>query len=133
MTAFSDYLEVALLNLTLRNTAFTAVAQPYVSLHTADPVEIGSSEVVPGGNAYVRKAVTFGAPVTSVDTLGKVCLNTNLLQWLNMPGVTVTYGGVWDALSGGNFLYGGILVNSVLVTAGGTYQMEVGDFSVTLK
>ena len=35
MAEMSDYLEVALLNATLNGVAFTAVNDPYVSLHTA--------------------------------------------------------------------------------------------------
>ena len=49
MAEMSDYLEVALLNATLNGTAFTAVNDPYVSLHTADPTDAGTGTEVSGG------------------------------------------------------------------------------------
>ena len=61
MAEMSDYLERSLLNATLNNTAFTTVATPYVSLHTADPTDAGTGTEVSGGS-YARTAASFAAP-----------------------------------------------------------------------
>ena len=131
MTSTSDYLAEALLNETLRGVAFAAITTPYISLHSANPGKTGANELVPGANAYVRKAATFGAPVSTA--LGKIVSNTGLLEWLNMPAATVAYAGVWDALSLGNFLYVGTLNVSEIVTAGAAYYIAIGALTVELR
>ena len=45
MAEMSNYLENALINVTLRNTTYTAVATPYIALFTSDPTEIGRAHV----------------------------------------------------------------------------------------
>ena len=73
MAGFSDYLEQALLNATLRATAYTAPAKVYIALHTADPTDDGSAgEVV--GNGYTRKEIAFSAPTS--DGTGYKCVNS---------------------------------------------------------
>lgn len=132
MTALSDYLEPALLNLTLRGVAFTAVAAPYVSLHSASPADTGAAELVPGANAYVRKAATFAAPVATGDG-GWACSLSAQLQWTNMPAATVSHVGIWDALTAGNLLYAGALINAETVPAAATYTINAGDITVELR
>jgi hypothetical protein len=58
MAEMSDYLEVALLNATLNGVAFTAVNNPYVSLHTADPTDAGTGTEVSGGS-YARTTASL--------------------------------------------------------------------------
>ena len=68
MANMSDYLEVALLNETLNGVAFTAVDNPYISLHTADPTDAGTGAEVSGGS-YARVASSFAtASVTKTST-----------------------------------------------------------------
>jgi hypothetical protein len=121
--SISDYLENELLDSVFNNGSF-AVAQPYVSLHTADPGEDGSNECT--GGSYARQSGSFttaasGAVETDAD-----------IEFTGMPACTVTHVGVWDAVSAGNFLWGGALSASKTVNAGDTFKINSGDLDITL-
>jgi len=49
-----------------------------------------------------------------------------------MPAGTVTFFGVFDAETSGNFLWGGSLTSTRVVNAGDTFQFGVGDVDVVL-
>jgi hypothetical protein len=98
--SIADYAENRILDALFNNTAL-AVAQPYVSLHTADPGETGANEVV--GGSYARQAASFGAA-----SAGQVQNDANI-DFSGMPPVTVVGFAIWDALSGGNCLWTGWL------------------------
>lgn len=121
------YLKPAILNLTLRGTAFTAVGTPYVSLHTAAPGDTGADEVTAGDNTYARQAATFAAPS------GDACTNSAALEWLDLPGVTLVGVGIWDAASGGNCMYAGLLALERTISAGGSFRIEIGELSVSVS
>ena len=120
--ATSTYLRNAILNKVLRNTDFT-VSTAYVSLHTADPGLTGASEVA--GGSYARQAVAFDAAASGATQ------NTAIEDFTNMPAVTVTHGGVWDAVSGGNFLYGDALSASKTVNSGDTFRFPTADIDAS--
>lgn len=104
MAGFSDYLEQALLNATLRATAYTSPAKIYVALHTADPTDDGSvGEVV--GNGYARQEIAFSAP-TSDGTAYK-CVNSADVTFPDPTGNwgTITHLSLWDADTAGQCLY----------------------------
>jgi hypothetical protein len=126
MTAFSDFLENALLNHILRGeVGATAFAQPagiWMSLHSQDPVEIGSFEIA--GGSYARKQALFAAPNAGV------ALTTNAQEFLNLPATNVTHVGLWGAVTGGNFLYGGALTPPKNVAAGDNITFNPGGFGV---
>ena len=67
MANFSNYLEDALINATLRNTSYVSPTTVYVGLFTTDPTDAGTGTEVAGGS-YARTAVTFGAPSNGVAT-----------------------------------------------------------------
>lgn len=81
------------------NGATLSVATAYASLHAADPGLTGASEIAAGANAYARQAVSMGP--ASAGALA----SDAVLTWANTPDVTITHVGVWDAATGGNFLY----------------------------
>ena len=122
--SISDYFENKILDHMLRGTAFTPPATVYVSLHTADPGETGANEVTGGG--YARQSVTFNAPS------GGSMSNSALLRWNNMPAVTVTHVGLWDAANGGNPLWFGALSSSVTLTAGSAFEIPAGSLTVSI-
>lgn len=132
MAAISNYLENALLNHTLRgHTAGTSLSQPstvYVALFTADPTDANttSNEVAAGSNSYERQTVTFAAP-----SGGSVASDAQV-DFIDMPGVTVTHVGLYDALTSGNLLYHGALTQSKVVNAGDTFTINAGDLTCTL-
>ena len=107
MGQLSNYLEDALLDHILSTTAFTMPTALYVSLHDDPPGETGANEVV--GGSYARQGDT------AMDAAsGGASANTNVIEFSGMPTVGpspagVKFVGLWDAVSGGNFLWGGPL------------------------
>ena len=129
MAEMSDYLEVKLLNLTLNGTAFTAVNNPYVSLHTADPTDAGTGTEVSGGS-YARTASSFA---TASGTSGLVATDADI----TFPTATGTWGvvgwiGLWDASTGGNMLYHTALDATKTVDAGDIFKITTGNLTVEL-
>ena len=127
MAEMSDYLEVKLLNLTLNGTAFTAVNDPYVSLHTADPTDAGTGAEVTGGS-YARTAASF-----STATVGVVATDADV----TFPTATATWGvvgwiGLWDAASSGNMLYHTALDATKTIDSGDIFKITTGNLTVEL-
>ena len=129
MAEMSDYLEVKLLNLTLNGTAFTAVNNPYVSLHTANPTDAGTGTEVSGGS-YARTASSFA---TASGTSGLVASDADI----TFPTATGTWGavgwiGLWDAASSGNMLYNTALDASKTIDSGDIFKITTGNLTVEL-
>ena len=127
MANFSNYLENALINATLRNTSYTSPTTVYVALYTSDPTDADSGTEVSGGS-YARTAVTFGAPSNGVATNNAdVTFPTSTGSW-----GTVTHVGVRDATTAGNLLYHASLTTSKTVGTGDIFKISSGNLSVTL-
>ena len=127
MSEMSDYLENALINVTLRATAYTAPTTVYVALFTTDPTDAGTGTEVSGG-AYARTAVTFAAPSNGVSlNSADVTFPTCTLAW----GI-VTHIGIYDALTSGNLLYHTPLDASKTVDTADIFKISSGSLSVTL-
>lgn len=97
--------------------AITAVknAATYISLHTGDPLTTGAVEVSGGG--YARKQATWGTV-----TNGSVTATAAVV--LTVPaGITIKYWGLWDAVTAGNFYYGGQLTADESFGSAGTYSL----------
>ena len=129
MAEMSDYLEVALLNATLNGVAFTAVNNPYVSLHTTDPTDAGTGTEVSGGS-YARTTASFA---TASGTSGLVATDADV----TFPTATATWGtvgwiGLWDAASGGNMLYHTALDASKTIDSGDIFKITTGNLTVEL-
>ena len=129
MAEMSDYLEVALLNATLNGVAFTAVNDPYVSLHTADPTDAGTGTEVSGGS-YARTAASFA---TASGTSGLVATDADV----TFPTATGTWGvvgwiGLWDASTGGNMLYHTALDATKTIDSGDIFKITTGNLTVEL-
>lgn len=102
------------------NTSY-AVTTPYISLHTGDPGTTGASEV--SGGSYAREDASAAFPAAAS---GAISSNADV-EFVDMPTATVTHVGVWEAVSGGNFIAGGALSSSVAVTSGETFKFTSGD------
>ena len=127
MSEMSNYLENALINVTLRATTYTAPATVYVSLWTSDPTDAGSGTEVSGGS-YARTAVTMGAPSNGVSlNSADVTFPTATASW----GV-VGWIGINDALTTGNLLYHTPLDTSKTIDSGDIFKISTGNLSVTL-
>lgn len=124
--SMSNYLENAIGNHVLRNTALTSPTTVYLAVHTADPTETGATDEVSGNN-YARKAITFGAPSNGVFTSNAdVVFDQASGSW-----GTITHCTIWDAVSGGNCLYVGTLTASRSVPTGSILTFASGDVTVT--
>jgi hypothetical protein len=127
MSEMSNYLENALINVTLRGVAFTAPAAVYVALFTSDPTDAGSGTQVTGGS-YARTAVTFAAPSNGVSLSNADC---------TFPQATAAWGtvgwiGIFDASTAGNMLYHTPLDASKTIDTGDIFKIASGSLSVTL-
>jgi hypothetical protein len=127
MAEFSNYLENALINATLRNTSYTSPATVYVGLYTSDPTDANTGTEVSGGS-YSRKSVTFGAPSNGASTnSAAVEFNQATASW----GV-IGWIGILDAATSGNLLYHTALDVSKTIDNGDIFKILTGNLSVTL-
>ena len=125
----SDYLERSLLNATLNNTAFTTVATPYISLHTADPTDDGTGTEVSGGS-YARTSASFA---TASGTSGSVATDADVtFPTATASWGTVTHIGIWNDPSSGNLLYHTALDSSKTIDSGDIFKITSGNLTVTL-
>jgi hypothetical protein len=127
MSEMSNYLENALINVTLRNTAYTTPTTVYLALYTSDPTDADTGTEVSGGS-YARTAVTFAAPSNGASLSNADC---------TFPQCTVAWGtvgwiGILDATSSGNLLYHTALDTSKTISSGDIFKIAIGGLSVTL-
>ena len=127
MAEMSNYLENALINATLRNTAYTSPTTVYVGLYTSDPTDANTGTEVSGGS-YARTAVTFGAPSNGAS------LNNAAVEFPQATASwgTVAYIGILDAATSGNLLYHTILDTAKTIDTGDIFKIATGSLSVTL-
>ena len=127
MAEFSNYLENALINATLRATTYTSPATVYVSLWTTDPTDAGSGTEVSGGS-YARTSVTFASPSNGVTTnSADVTFPQATASW-----GTVGWIGINDASTSGNLLFHTALDTSKTIDSGDIFKIASGSLSVTL-
>lgn len=125
MTALTDALETSLLNAILRGTNYTSSPTLWLALFTTPTTDLGGGNEV-SGSGYARQQISFGAPVNGI------CLNTNMLSYTNMPGVTITHTAIMTAQTGGTMLLHGALQNQRALTAADTVTFVPGALAVTL-
>ncbi|MCO1599817.1 C40 family peptidase [Desulfosporosinus nitroreducens] len=128
MSQLSDYLENALINAVLRNTAYSSPVTVYAALFTSDPTDAGTGTEVTGG-AYVRMPVAFTDPTdgqtsNSADVLFPIAT----ANW-----GTITHVGLYDALSGGNLLFHAPLEFSKVINISSQFKVPQNYLIVRLK
>lgn len=125
--AASNYLENALIDHVLRNTALTSPTTVYLALFTTDPTDAGSgTEVSTGG--YARIAIAFDAPANGVTQ------NTSL-ESFTASGAgygTVSHWAIYDAATVGNLLYHGAMTTPRTINDTDTLEFAAGSISITL-
>lgn len=129
MTALSNYLENALVNHILRNTAYTSPGTSiYVALFTTDPTDADTGTEVSGGS-YAREQVTaWDAPSDGATAnTNDIVFTTATASW-----GTITHVGIYDAATVGNLLFHGALTASRDVGNGVTFTIAAGDLDITL-
>lgn len=120
----SDYLRNVVINFSLRGVSPTAPANHYLALFNVAPTSAGGGTEV-SGPGYVRKLVTFAAPVTP----GAVSNTAQISQAPTGDWNSVEAVGVFDALTGGNMLYFGAITPRT-VLSGDNFAFPVGYFAV---
>lgn len=127
MSAFSNYLEDALINAVLRNSAYSSPATVYVALFTTAPGEDASGTEL-SGNGYTRQSAAFTAPTSgATSNNADVSFTASGGNW-----GTVTHFALFDAASNGNMLFHGALGQSRDVLDGETLTIATGDLDITL-
>ncbi len=124
--SISNYLEDALLNLSLMNTTFPAITAIYGSLHTADPGETGSAAPLA---SCPRVAIVFNAAASAT------CVNATGVTWTCNATGTITYLGLWDgsATATANHLWSGALATAKTVAnVGDTVTLASAALAVSL-
>lgn len=108
----------------LNNNAFTAIATPFVKVHTGDP---GSAGTANASAETTRKALTWSAA-----SAGSKAITATLPSWLWAAGSeTITHISVWDASTSGNFLFSVQLTVSKAVVNGDTLTLATLTISFT--
>jgi hypothetical protein len=127
MAEMSNYLENALINVTLRATAYTAPTTVYLALYTTDPTDADTGTEC-SGTSYARQAVTFGAPSNGAST------NSAAVEFPQAGSAwgTITHIGIRDALTVGNLLYHTPLDASKTIATGDVFRIATSSLSVTL-
>ena len=87
-------------------------AATYISFHTSNPGSTGTAEVA--GGSYARVQTTWGAASVSSKAGSQIISNIP-------ASTTITFWGLWTAVSGGAFHYGGALLASESFGGAGTY------------
>jgi hypothetical protein len=123
----STYLQDKVVNLSLRNTAYTAPTTVYVGLFTTSLTAGGSGTEVSGGS-YARVSATFtasssGATASNAD----ITFPTATASW-----GTVTTIGIYDALTTGNLLYFTPLDVNKTIDSGDIFKITSGNLTVSL-
>jgi len=127
MGTMARFLGKKILDKVLRGVDFS-VSTVYVSLHTADPGVTGANEI--SGGSYARQQVNHAGWNAAADaTEGSECTSVSSLTYTNLNACTITHVGLWDALSGGNFLMGGATIQDSVVGGGGNFILTAGFLS----
>lgn len=129
--AFSTFMANKIIDMMVNGGAAPLYANIYASLHTGDPGNDGSNEAT--YTSYARVAVASGtggfdvAATKTTDNAAAITFpqNTGVLQ-------AVTHCGLFDALSGGNFIIGGSLGSSTDIGANGIPEFPAGALDITL-
>lgn len=127
-TNFSDYLEQAVLGVTLCGSVYTAPTTVYMALFTACSSDGSDVTEVPTATGYGRQVVAFGSiSGGTVPNSGNVTFSEATTAW-----GTITHMGLYDAVTSGNQLYWGILDASRTVDTGDTFQIPDGLLDVSI-
>ena len=132
MSAMSTYLENALVNHVLRNTAYTTPGTTvYVGLikyYDAAVVEAGTLTEEASGGSYARVQVTAwdAASNGATQNTGAITFPTATGDWGGISGVIIS-----DHASAGNVLLHGSLTSARDVKDGDVFKFNAGDLDVT--
>ena len=130
--ALSEYVRKSVIESLYNGVAFPSLPTAwYVSLHTAEPTLTGGNEHT-ATNGYARKVFT---PLADDGTPDYIVVNDGNIEFAPATGsdwTQVTYFGVFDAVTAGNFLGYGILTTARTVLVDGVFRFLDGDLSIQM-
>ena len=102
----------------------------YVSLHTADPLDAGGSEVT--GGAYARQG-----PITFANAGNNPTVSSNS-SIITFPAATANWGtvthfGIWSAVTAGTFRGSGAVTTPKAVNNGDTARFAANALTITAQ
>lgn len=106
----------------LRNTAYSAVATPFVKLHIGDPGAAGANNAAA---ATTRNAITWNAASGGSMTL------LALSAFTGTTSETISHVSIWDASTAGNFIESWALTASVPIINGSSLTFSSFTLSFT--
>lgn len=129
--AFSNYLEDQITNW-INGQAFASAITggTFVQLYSQDPGEGGSAT----GALFTRVNVAAGgwtrvtSGTASVSNTGAITITPSAAS-----GATATYVAVFDALTGGNMLFYGLLASSKVIATGDEVKFNAGALVLTVN
>lgn len=127
---FTDYLEDKVLKHVFTNTAYTSPTTIYVGLFTAAPSDTGGGTEV-SGNAYARVSASLSVSGTNPTK----ATNGSAIEFAAASGGnwgTITYLGLFDALTTGNLLAYADLTTSRTVNDGDIFRIPASSLEITL-
>ena len=134
MTAFSNFLENALLNATLRNVTYSPASSGivFISLYTTDPADDDSGTEV-AASGYDRFEVSAGLGGFTTASGGS-CRNAEAWEFLTATTAwgSISHFGIHDATTAGNLLYHGVLTTTKVVGTDDIVRFPVNTLSVKL-
>lgn len=105
----------------------TDLATAYISLHSGDPGGTGANELA-AANGYARQLCAFDAAAAKVtQNTAEESFTASGADWSQ-----ATYWGVWSAVTGGTFYFGGVLTSARTVADGETATLPAGDLTITI-
>ena len=125
MSDKSDYLENAILNHVLRNTALASPGSVFLAIGSRTGDSFTELET-PGQNGYARQAISFAAPS------GGSCASSNSQTFgaATSDWASATAFAIFDAATGGNVLYIGNLAAARDAGIGDSILFGNGDITV---
>jgi len=141
MSGLSNYAANQILECYIRRSAGISVpAALYLSMHTGNPGADGTANVVAyTGYARVRvdNVTNFfaGTAVVQSDAAGRKVINNASVQFPTVAGsgFIATHVGLWDALSGGNFIAAIDLTASLTFAIGDIPIVNTSNLTVIAK
>jgi len=126
--SLSTYAGNKILNLIFNATAFTPPTI-YMSAHTGDPGLTGANEV--SGGSYARVDISANFP----SAASRAISNDVLIQFVTATASwgNVQYWGLWDALTDGNFIWGGTITDPQTINSTDTFHVSVGELDVAFS
>lgn len=130
---FSTFMDNAILNEFFGGTDYTPPATLYIGLSTTTPSKTGTGVTEPTGGAYKRVAIAN--TVANFPNASNGSKNNGTV--ITFPEATANWGTlthfvIYDAVTGGNMLVYGALVNAKSIEPGDVPSFNTGTLNVSL-